>query len=119
MSKVLDLVTKSTLALIWLQKEPSAPTSELYRDVDYLLDGLLTSSLRDTQPKNQVLMARNFGRPLYVVVLGSVVPVEIKNLMELAAKDLHAESEILVIDEIGGSKDLEKLLPPNRMKVFA
>lgn len=119
MSKVLDLVKPSTLALIWLQKGPAAAASALYRDVDYLLDGLLTSSLKDSQPKHQVLMARNFGRPLYVVVSESVVPVEIKNLMDLAAKDLVETSEILVIDEIGGIKDLEKLLPPKMIKVYS
>ena len=119
MSKVLDLVTKSTLALIWLQKEAASPTSDLYRDVDYLLDGLLTSSLRESQPKNQVLMARNFGRPLYVTIASSVVAIEIKNLLDLASKDLAPESEILVIDEIGGLKELEKLLPAEKVKVFA
>ena len=111
MNKVVGLAGPATLAIVSLHSEGLAPGTATYKALDYLLDGLLTSSGQLTS--NQVLVGRNFGNPLFVYLAQGVDRKQWMSFVELLKKDVRAESEILVIDEVQGFEDLKKMTPPD------
>lgn len=121
MSNLVPQVTPLTRGIIWLSKDAPKPANEIYKGIDYLLDGLLTSSLKEVTNEHQIFLGQNFGNAIYVLITSEVNKAQLENFMTLVKNGLTAESDILVIDEMGAMGTLQKSAPEDlaqKLKLF-
>lgn len=109
MSEIRKEVTPLTTGIIWLTKNEVTPQNSYYEDVDYLLDGLLTANLRAANGvSSRVIVGKNFGRSLYVMIVNELKAAELESYLSLFKNDLTTENDLLVIDETEGFENLRK-----------
>lgn len=109
MNDLINQVTPLTAGIIWLVKDVTETSNPHYKEIDYLLDGLLTANLKVSELKTgQVIIGQNFNGPLYVLIVKEPRPSEIESYISLFKKDLTPESDVLIIDETDSAKDLKK-----------
>lgn len=113
MSKLLDQVTPLTRGIIWLTDNEKDVQNPHYKDIDYLLDGLLTANLEaTTNVTSRVIVGSNFGKPFYVMVIKEVVRSEVESYLSLFEKELISENDFIVLDESKSYEKLKSLLKP-------
>jgi hypothetical protein len=102
MSDLIKFATPLTRGIIWLAKDEADHTNPRYKEIDYLLDGLLTANL-NTVPKatSRVIIGKNFDQPLYVFIARDILPNEVTSYISLL-DNLSADTDILVVDEVDG-----------------
>lgn len=106
MNSIVKEVTPLTRGIVWLLKDEANAKGPVYADIDYLLDGLLTANLRVTNGiSSRVIVARNFSTPLYVMIVKELKAEELESYLSFF-KDMTAENDILVIDEVNGFERL-------------
>lgn len=99
MSNLLSQITPLTKGILWLSIDVS-PANNHYREIDYLLDGLLTASLVENKgAKSQLIVGENFGKSFYVMIVSEQKENELLSFLQLIKKDLGPESNLVVIDE--------------------
>jgi len=99
MSNLPNQITPLTKGILWLSADVS-PANNHYREIDYLLDGLLTASLVENKDsKSQLIIGENFGKPFYVMIVIEQKENELLSFLQLIKKELGTESNIVVIDE--------------------
>ena len=112
MTNILSQVTPLTKGLLWLTSSPVSVDKSFYKDVDYLLNGLLTATLKKSEATgSHVLITENFGQSFYVIVGNEATDGELKNYFELLKPVMKDDSNILLIDESGSFAKLQKLAP--------
>lgn len=112
MTNILSQVTPLTKGLLWITNSPISVEKPFYKDVDYLLNGLLTATLKTSEASgSHVLISENFGHTFYVIVGSEISDSEIKNYFELIKPQLAGESNILFIDECMSFAKIQKLAP--------
>jgi hypothetical protein len=111
MNDIIRAVTPLTRGIIWLRSAALKNTDETYRSIDYLLDGLLTSSLNEGVDRG-VLMGKSFNRNFYVYRSGQELDsAELKSFLSLLEKELKEEDRILIIDEDNAEAKLRQAVP--------
>jgi hypothetical protein len=114
MTNILSQVTPLTKGLLWLTSSPVSVDKSFYKDVDYLLNGLLTATLKKSEATgSHVLITENFGQSFYVIVGNEATDGELKNYFELLKPVMKDDSNILLIDESGSFAKVQKLAPEN------
>jgi hypothetical protein len=109
MNELIKQVTPLTIGVIWFVKDETQVSNSHYREIDYLLDGLLTANLKvSAVTTSRVIIGQNFNRPLYVMLIKEAKESEIDSYISLFKKDLSPEHDVVVIDEWDGLKDLKK-----------
>lgn len=112
MTNILSEVTPLTRGLVWLTNSPVSVEKSFYKDVDYLLNGLLTATIKNSEAKgSHVLVSENFGQSFYVIVGNEATDSELKNYFELLKPLMKEDSNILMIDESGSFSKIQKLAP--------
>lgn len=102
MTNLLSQVTPLTKGLLWFTNGIPSPEKSYYKDVDYLLNGLLTATLRSSSASGpHVLMSENFGQAFFVIVGNKVSDSEFSSYFNLISPLLAGEGHILLIDENG------------------
>lgn len=118
MNELLSQILPSTRAMIWFPREEMDKNSVQYKTVDYLCDGVLTSTLETLTTKSSVvLLGKNFGSSLIVFVCKTPVKKEVESFLALVPKE--EPGEILVIDEnemMGNLKGLVNADTISKMK---
>jgi hypothetical protein len=112
MTNILSQVTPLTKGLLWLTTTPASVDKSFYKDVDYLLNGLLTATLKKSDATgSHVLITENFGQSFYVIVGNEATDAELKNYFELLRPVMKDDNNILLIDESGSFAKIQKLAP--------
>ncbi|HXH76381.1 MAG TPA: hypothetical protein VNJ08_15525 [Bacteriovoracaceae bacterium] len=112
MNEILSKVTPHTRGLIWIHPQKPDAGSDVYKAVDYLLNGLLTATLESApEVSSHVMMTNNFHSPLHVFIVGKFVAKEYESYLTLLKKDLTSESTVLVIDEAEAFAALQSKTP--------
>jgi hypothetical protein len=112
MISLLSQVTPLTKALLWFTKEPLSPALAYYKDVDYLLNGLLTSTLMTSENMSSyVLVSENFGNSFYVLIGQSLPEKEIQSFFDLIKPQMNDGNHIVLIDENASFGRIQKLAP--------
>lgn len=107
MNDLKALVTPLTRGIIWLTKDESDIKNPHYSEIDYLLDGLLTANLKNSESvSSRVIVGQNFDKPIYVYVAKEVKATELSSFVSLL-KDLKPEDDVLVIDELNAYDKLK------------
>jgi len=112
MTSLLSQVTPLTKGLLWLTSGVISSENSFYKDVDYLLNGLLTATLKSSSAEGgHVLLSDNFGNPFYVLVSNTFSEKEIGSFFELIKTQLNDESNILLVDEAQAFAKIQKVAP--------
>jgi hypothetical protein len=112
MTNLLSQVTPLTRGLLWFCKDGIGPDQAFYKDIDYLLNGLLTATLKNvTSSSSHVLVSENFGQTLYVIIGTSISEKELESYFELIKTKLTAESDLILIDELNSFNQIQNLAP--------
>ncbi len=111
MTDLLAQVTPLTKGIIWLTNGRVSAEKNFYKEIDYLLNGLLTATLASQPDLSHVLVSENFGQSLYVFAGSNAEAKDIESFMELIKSQLEAENNLLLIDEKDSFKDLRKSIP--------
>ncbi len=110
MIDLLAQVTPLTKAIIWISSEELTTSQKYYKDIDYLLNGLLTATLNSTATRTHVLVGENFGNTFYVFA-GKVQTAELTSFFDLVKPHLKDENNLVLIDDNDVFKDLKKGIP--------
>lgn len=109
MNDLIKQVTPLTVGIIWILKDDLTTTNPHYGEIDYLLDGLLTSNLKvGPISTGLVIIGQNFNHPLYVLIVREARSAQIESYVSLFKNSLVPENDILVIDEADGLKNLKQ-----------
>lgn len=99
MSELLNHVSPLTRGIIWLCEGDLNPESRFYREVDYLMDGLLTAHLlKNEDHSSMLIVGTSFGQTFYVFIIREFKAPEFKSFLELLKKDLADNNDLLLID---------------------
>jgi hypothetical protein len=112
MTSLLSKITPLTKGLVWFAKEEINTESSHYREVDYLLNGLLTATLKNQSVHGcHVLVSENFGENFYVLIGHTFSEKEIASYFDILKTQLRGESDLLLIDEINSFALIQKIAP--------
>lgn len=112
MIDLLALVTPLTAGLIWLVPSTPEPGHGHYAQVDYLTNGLLTSSLNaGAIDSSRLIVTNNFGRSLYVFIVLKPVSSEIRSFADLIERGLKADSDLVLVDEAKLTDEILRMVP--------
>ena len=119
MSDLVQEVTPLTRAIVWLRPADISSQSAHYKDMDYLLDGLLTATLKENSAPSSLLVGRNFDKKLFIFS-SEKEPVrkEWESFLSLLEKDLGSEEKILIVDDVEGRENLLKMVPQKLLSHF-
>ncbi len=122
MNEIKGLVTPLTRGVIWLTRKESDSSNPVYKDLDYLLDGLLTANIRknDGIKSSRLIVGKNYGELLYVFVVNEVNKSELRSFISLIKTGLVTENDIIVIDELNSLSSLKEELKEisNHLKII-
>ncbi len=112
MSDLIQEVTPLTKGIVWLRPEELSAKDVHYQAIDYLLNGLLTATLKNNSTQSSLLMGQNFNRKIYVFATQKEVKKnELASFFSLLEKDLNAEDKILIVDDVEGREAFLKCIP--------
>jgi hypothetical protein len=119
MNDLVSEVSPLTRAIVWLRPDEVSFRDDNYKAIDYLLDGLLTATLKENNSPSFLLVGTNFNRKLLVFsTLKDPKKNELESFFSLLEKDLGAEDKILVVDEVQGRDSFLKLVPQKMLSHF-
>lgn len=117
MSDLIREVTPLTKGIVWLRPEELSSQAEHYKAIDYLLNGLLTATVKNNTNQTSLLMGQNFNKKIFVfTTLKDIKKNELTSFLSLLEKDLGSEDRILIVDDVEGREAFlehvpKKLLP--------
>ena len=112
MINLLAQITPQTRGLLWFTSQPLGPERPFYKDVDYLLNGLVTSTLATSGAKPcHVLVGENFGQLFYVLIGQALPEKELTSFFELIKPRMNDGASLLLIDENQSFIKVQKLAP--------
>jgi hypothetical protein len=110
MTDLLAQVTPLTKGIIWITSGEISTNNKFYKEIDYLLNGLLTATLKSGPSSSHVLLSENFGSSFYVLA-GQVDKKNLASYLDLVNPHLSVENQVLLIDENDSFKDFKKSIP--------
>jgi hypothetical protein len=112
MNDILSQVGPQTRGIIWSTKADVSPQNETYAALDYLFDGLLTSTLTTgEEAQSRVLLGESFGQPLYLYITYDQTLKGYGSYLELISPIIYETSDVVVIDEENLFSSLKKKAP--------
>lgn len=119
MSDLIQEVTPLTKAIVWLRPEIISTQNPHYKEIDYLLDGLLTATLRDSANPTSLLVGKNFNKKIFVfTTVNDPRKTELESFFSLLEKDMGSEEKVLVVDDIEGREAFLRLIPGKLLSHF-
>jgi hypothetical protein len=112
MNDLLNLVTPDTRGIIWFTSLPINTELQKYRDIDYLANGLLTSTISNLeQVPSHVIVSESFGKSFFIFLIKEFNSKEVESFINYISTQLKGEDNLLLIDEMGKSQIFLKTLP--------
>ncbi len=100
MNDLLNKIGHLSAGIIWITKNLDPINNPYYAKIDYLLNGLLTSTLNEIPvSKSRLLFTDHFHDKLAIFVCHEFNEEEYLSFLQLISKDLLNQKHILVIDE--------------------
>jgi hypothetical protein len=112
MTNLKQKVTPLTRGLIWTCTERIQPDLSNYRDIDYLVNGLITASLgQNPELECRVIISESFGEYFYLLMGKNITDKEFENFFNLIKTQLTGENHLLLVDENQSFERIQKLAP--------
>jgi hypothetical protein len=119
MNEINREVSPLTRAIVWLRPSEVSPNDVHYKSIDYLLDGLLTASLKENKNDTALLVGRNFDRQIYVfATTKDPKKNELESFLTLLEKELISGDRILMVDDVEGRESFLRLIPQKLLPYF-
>lgn len=119
MNDLVQEVTPLTRAIVWLKPAEVSQNDTNYKAIDYLLDGLLTATLKENSNATALLVGKNFDRQIYVfATTKDPRKNELESFLSLLEKELVSEDRILVVDDVDGRESFLRLIPQKLLPHF-
>jgi hypothetical protein len=119
MSELIQEVTPLTRAIVWIRPEEVTSKDNSYQAIDYLLNGLLTATLKENHSPSSLLVGNNFNRNLLVFsTLKEPKKNELESFFSLLEKDLQGEDRILIVDDVDGREAFLRQVPQKLLSHF-
>lgn len=119
MTDLLAQVHPITRGILWFSAGQISTQKSFYKDVDYLLNGLLTATLNASPDfSSHVLVSENFGQNFYVLAAQNINESELRSFFQLMTTQAEGEIEFLVIDETKEFTKFQKLIPTQLKNKF-
>ncbi len=119
MNDLVREVSPLTRAIVWLRPAIFTAQHVHYKPIDYLLDGLLTATIKSKLDESTLLVGENFNRKLYIFVTEKAPKrTELESFFSLLEKDIKSEDRILVVDDVDGRESFLKLVPEKLLSHF-
>lgn len=113
MNNLISKISPLTKAIIWLAPAPLNNEGTSYKAIDYLLNGLLTSSLNANEDLNsRLLLGDHFSDKIFVFITHNLNPSDLNHFVTLIGPVMTSENNVLLIDELNKFEELSKILPP-------
>jgi hypothetical protein len=112
MTNLKHKVTPLTRGLIWTSSGPIHANLSNYRDIDYLVNGLITASLsQNPELECRVIISESFGEYFYLLMGKNITDKEFENFFNLIKTQLTGENHLLLVDENQSFERIQKLAP--------
>ncbi len=112
MTNLKQKVTPLTRGLIWTCTERIQPALSNYRDIDYLVNGLITASLgQNPELECRVIISESFGEYFYLLMGKNITDKEFENFFNLIKTQLTGENHLLLVDDNQSFERIQKLAP--------
>jgi hypothetical protein len=112
MNNIISQVTPLTRGVLWFPGSNLVPDSDSYKALDYLLDGLITSSLNASESwDSRVIVGRSFNSSLYVLIVREFNNAEFDSFIRLIKPQLRSDNDLLVIDEAEVFQNIRTKVP--------
>ncbi len=119
MNDLIQEVSPLTRAIVWLKPSEVSQNDVHYKSIDYLLDGLLTATLKENANSTALLVGRNFDRKLYVfATTKDPKKPELESFLSLLEKELETGDRILIVDDVEGRESFLRLIPQKLLPHF-
>ena len=121
--QLIDLISPNTLGILWITEKNPQKNEDIYIQIDYILDSLLTKSAEEflsktrDHSKNNVFISENFGEKIFFChFLGkekSVALKQVNDVINLFSKDRELKKNVLIINQskISITKECTKKFP--------
>lgn len=114
MNNLISKVSPLTKAIIWLAPSPLDKEGASYKALDYLLNGLLTSSVNAQEDlDSRLLLGEHFADKLYIFISHNLNSSQINHFIRLVEPNMTSDNNMLLIDELNKHDELNKILPAN------
>jgi hypothetical protein len=101
MNNLLSQITPLTRGIIWFPKIDSFESNSNYKEIDYLLNGLLTRNINYSFDfTSKLILGKNFKSSLYVMIIKEIRESEIQSFVSLIKRDLLPGTDVAIIDEL-------------------
>ena len=98
-----EVITPDYLGIIWVTKEKLNEKPKIYKEIDYLFDGLITRSLTKSSPtKKSLYMGKSYGHPFFLAHFeenNSDFNKDMEETIKMVSKLKTNSKNILVISE--------------------
>ena len=112
MTNLKQKVTPLTRGLIWTCSERIHSGLSNYRDIDYLVNGLITASLsQNPELECQVIISESFGEYFYLLMGKNIGDKDFISFFNLIKTQLTGENHLLLVDENQSFERIQKLAP--------
>ena len=111
MTDLLGQVTPKTMGIIWSTSGEINSQKSFYKEIDYLLNGLLTATLLSAPATAHVLVSSNFGHDFLVLAGHEINPTQLDSFLKLVTPKLSGEQNLLLIEENGSFDKLRSKVP--------
>ncbi len=119
MNDLVQEVSPLTRAIVWLKTAEVSQNDIHYKSIDYLLDGLLTATLKENANATALLVGRNFDRKIYVfATTKDPKKNELESFLSLLEKELVSGDRILIVDDVEGRESFLRLIPQKLLPHF-
>lgn len=104
MNKALtEVITPEYLGIIWVTKDHINKRPNLFKDIDYLFDGLITRSIDQNPPEKKALyMGKSYGHPFFLAHFEEDNPAFKKDIEEtlqmLAGLNTNSKNILVISD---------------------
>ena len=101
------------MGIVWVTESPLESNPELFKDMDYLMDGVLTKFINsDSYAPSQknLFIGKSFGQPFYLIQLESNLQKlneEAKNLVKISIKEGDERKKMMILNKSSAKIDKE------------
>lgn len=111
--EILSKLDQDFMGVIWVTEGPLQERPKLFKDMDYLMDGVLTKFIHSesfTESQKNLFIGKSFGQPFYLIQLEANIQKlneEAKNLVKISIKDSEKRKKLMILNNSSAKVDKE------------
>jgi len=111
--EILSKLDQEFMGVIWVTEGPLQERPKLFKDMDYLMDGVLTKFIHSESfaaSKKNLFIGKSFGQPFYLIQLEANIQKlneEAKNLVKISIKEGEKRKKLMILNNSSAKVDKE------------